>query len=174
MQHRKYNEIDDDTLNKVISAAYDDAGLKDRIMIYFLTKRNPQVKQLFNEYRNTSKKVKRIPLDKCPSSVTESLNITVAKENKALVIKPAYVFPVIILLVSILITILITQTKEEKKTFTKAEIELAEQQVKKSLTIVNKVFKKTENLIHEEVLPKRVGKPIQKSLSIINEVLIGG
>ena len=174
MQHRKYNEMDDIILNKIIAAAYNDAGLKDRIMIYFLTKRNPQAKRLFNEYRNTSKRVKRIPLEKCPDSVIESINITFTEKSKVMLFRPAYIFPVIILLVSILIAILITQSSEKEETYTKAEIELAEQQVKKSLAIVNKVFKKTENLINEEVLPKRVGRPIQKSISIINEVLIGG
>ena len=47
-------------------------------------------------------------------------------------------------------------------------------QVKTSLAILNKVFKKTENLIEDDILPKRVGKPVQKSFSIINQVLIGG
>jgi hypothetical protein len=174
MQDKKHYKIDENTLDKIIAAAYKDASLADRIKIYLLAKRNPEVKRIFNEYRNTSNKIKEIPLYECPDSVTESLTIKTSKEIKSPVIRPAYGFALAILIASTLIAILLNQNKEEEAAYTKAEIELAEQQVKESLAIVNKVFKKTENLIQEEILPKRVGKPIHKSLSIINEVLIGG
>jgi hypothetical protein len=170
----KKNKIDEETLDKIISVAYKDAGLIDRLKIYFLAKKNSEVKRIYNQYSNTALGVKKIPLDEVPDSIIESLQIKTVKVKKPFILKPAYIFATSFLVVSALVAVLLYQNKEEDQIYTKAEIELAEQQVKESLVIVNRIFKKTENLIQEEVLPKRIGKPIHKSLSIINEVLIGG
>ncbi len=172
--HDKGYKMDAKTLDKIIAAAYKDAGLIDRLKIYFLVKKDPEVKRIYNEYHYTANNIKKIPLEECPDSVIESIQIKTIKVNKSFILKPAYVFAISFLLVSALVAVLLYQNKEEEQVYSKAEIELAEKQVKESLAIVNRIFKKTENLIQEEILPKRVGKPIHKSLSIINEVLIGG
>ncbi|OGU76210.1 MAG: hypothetical protein A2V93_03290 [Ignavibacteria bacterium RBG_16_34_14] len=173
MQSNK-NKIDEETLDRIISAAYKDAGLIERLKIYFLAKKNAGVKSIYNEYRTNADRVKKIPPEECPDSVIESLKIKTMKENKFFILKPAYVFIISLIVISTFIAVLLYQNKEKKPTYSRAEIELAEKQVKESLAIVNRIFKRTESLIQEEVLPKRVGKPIHKSLSIINEVLIGG
>lgn len=102
------------------------------------------------------------------------MEVKTGKEKKSLIIKPAYAFAIIILFVSVLVFVLLNQNKEKEQVYSKAEVAHAEMQVKTSLAILNKVFKKTENLIEDDILPKRIGKPVQKSFSIINEVLIGG
>lgn len=172
--HDKEYKMDAKTLDKIISAAYKDAGLIDRLKIYFLAKKDPEVKRIYNEYRYTANNIKKILLEECPDSIIESIQIKTIKVNKSFILKPAYVFAISFLVVSALVAVLLYQNKKEEQVYSKAEIELAEKQVKESLAIVNRIFKKTENLIQEEILPKRVGKPIHKSLSIINEVLIGG
>lgn len=174
MQYSKPDNISEEMLNRIISAAYKDAPLIDRIRIFFLTKKNQEVKKLLKEYRRTVNNIKKVPLEECPDSVINSLDIKTKKESKSFVLKPAYIFAITVLVISTLAIVLLNQSEEKEHVYTKAEIELAEQQVKTSLAIVNRVFKKTEDLIQEDILPKRVGKPIHKSLSIINEVLIGG
>ncbi len=173
MQHKREN-IDERILEKIISVAYNDAGLLDKIKIHLLARKNPDVKKILEEYKRTAIKIKNIPLDECPDSVIESLRIQTRNENKSLFLKPAYIFAIITFIISTIIVVTLNQNNEEKPHYTKAEIELAEKQVKESLAIVNNVFKRTETLIQEEIFPKRIGKPIHKSLSIINEVLIGG
>lgn len=168
------DKIDEYILTKIIAAAYKDAGLIDRIKVYFLTKKNADIKRVYNEYRTTAKKIKNIQLEVCPDSIIELIKIKTKKEKRLFILKPVYPFAVTFFIVTILAAILIFKTKEEKTVYTKAEIELAEEQVKNSLAIVNKIFKKTGNLINDDVLPKRVGKPIHKSLTIINDVLTGG
>lgn len=174
MRNKKLSNIDEKTFDMIIAAAYKDAGLRDRIKVYFLVNKNPEAKRLYNEYRSTSDKVKRIPLDECPESITESLNIKTERKNKPLILKPAYIFAIAVIIVSTIVAILLNQNNGKEPVYTKAEIEQAEQQVKTSLAIVNRVFKKTEDLIEKDILPKRVARPLNKSLSIINEVLIGG
>jgi hypothetical protein len=173
MQDKKLNHIDEEILDKIIAAAYEDASLTDRIRIYFLAKKNPEINKLLYEYRETAGNVKKIPLEECPDSVTKSLEIKTG-EVKSFISKPAYAFAITLLVISTLVFVLLNQNKEKEQVYSKAEVEHAEQQVKTSLAILNKVFKKTEDLIREDILPKRVGKPVHKSLSIINEVLIGG
>ena len=174
MQDKKLNDISEEILDKIIAVAYKDASLKDRINIYFLAKKNPEVNRLLKEYKETASNVKKVPLEECPDSVIKSLEIKTGKEKKSFVIKPAYAFAIIVLFVSALVFVLTNQNKEKEPVYTKAEVAQAEMQVKTSLAILNKVFKKTENLIEDDILPKRVGKPVQKSFSIINQVLIGG
>ncbi len=167
------HKTDDETLDKIIAAAYKDANLIDRIKIYFITKQDDKVKKIFNEYRAAAKAVKQIPLDECPGSIIESIKVkTVKEKNSAL--KPVYMFAVSLIVVLSFIAVFWFQNKDTKRVYSTAEIELAEKQVKESFVIVNRVFKKTEKLIQNDILQKRVGKPVRQSLSIINEVLIGG
>ena len=173
MQAKKFI-ISEELLDKIISAAYKDATLIDRIKIYFLTKKYPEVKKIYNEYFKTAMNVKNIPLYKFPESSLREVELKTIRVNKSFYLKPSYAFAFSFLLIAGLVAVLFYQDKKEEPVYSKSEIELAEKQVKESLAIVNRIFKKTENLIQEEVLPKRVGKPIHKSLSIINEVLIGG
>ena len=83
-----------------------DASLKERISIYFLAKKNPEVKRLLTEYRETAGNVKKVPLEECPDSVIKSLEIKTGKEKKSFVIKPAYAFAIIVLVVSALVFVL--------------------------------------------------------------------
>ncbi|RPI73063.1 MAG: hypothetical protein EHM47_06855 [Ignavibacteriales bacterium] len=165
--------MNEELLNKIIAAAYKDAGLIDRIKIYFLAKKEPEVKKIFDEYRATASTIKNFPLERIPDSIVNSLKFETDRK-KPLVLKPAYIFAVSIVAVTITIAVILFQIKKDEPVYSQAEIEFAEEQVKTSLAIVNKIFKKTENLIQEEILPKRVGKPIHKSLTIINNVLTGG
>ena len=174
MQYRKSDNIDEEMLDRIIATAYKDASLAERIKVYFLTRKNPEIKKLFNEYREIADKVKKVPLEECPDSVIKSIELKTGNENISFKLRPAYIFAATVLVVSTLVAVLLYQNKEKETVYSKAEIELAEQQVKTSLAILNKVFKKTEDLIQKDILPKRVGKPLNKSLSIINEVLIGG
>ncbi len=174
MQDKNLNDISEEILDKIIAVAYKDASLKDRISIYFVAKKNPEVNRLLKEYKETAGNVKKVPLEECPDFVIKSLEIKTGKEKKSFVIKPAYAFAITILVISTLVFVLLNHNKEKEPVYTKAEVAQAEMQVKTSLAILNKVFKKTENLIEDDILPKRVGKPVQKSFSIINQVLIGG
>lgn len=69
MQDKKLNNIDEEILDKIIAVAYKDASLKDRIRIYLLAKKDPEVKKLLSEYRETAGNIKKVPLDECPDSV---------------------------------------------------------------------------------------------------------
>jgi hypothetical protein len=173
MQDKKLN-IDEEILDKIIAVAYKDASFKERISIYFLAKKNVEVKRLLNEYGETAGNVKKVPLEECPDPVIKSIELKTKKEKKSFIIKQAYAFAITIIVISTLVFVLLNQNKEKKPVYTKAEVAQAEMQVKTSLAILNRVFKKTENLIEDDILPKKVGEPIQKSFSIINQVLIGG
>ena len=172
MQYIK-NKMDEETLRKIIAAAYKDADWADRLKIYFLAKRDAEVKRIFNEYKTTAEVIRNIPLERMPDSVINSIKLESGKEN-FFALRPAFMVAVSLVVVTIAIAVILFQNKKDDPVYTKTEIELAEEQVKVSLAIVNKIFKKTENLMREEVFPKRVGEPIHKSLTIINDVLTGG
>ena len=58
--------------------------------------------------------------------------------------------------------------------YSKAEIELAQQQLGESVAIVSKVFTKAEQKLDKEILNKHVSKQLNKGLNLVNEYLIGG
>jgi len=168
------NKKDEDTLNKIISAAYKDAPLTDRLKVYLLARKNDEVKKIFDEYRITAGHIKKIKPDECPDYLIESVKAKVKPGEKIFILRPAFIFTAALLIITITVSLLVFHNKEEKPVYSKTEIELAEKQVKTSLVILNKIFKKTENMIQEDILLRRVGRPVHKSLTIINDVLIGG
>jgi lipopolysaccharide export LptBFGC system permease protein LptF len=58
--------------------------------------------------------------------------------------------------------------------YTKAEIELAENQLKQSLAIVGKVFTKAEKNFSEDILNKQLNKKLSKGYYLVNNILTGG
>ncbi len=58
--------------------------------------------------------------------------------------------------------------------YSKAEIELAEKQLKKSLAIVGKAFQNAENSFNKEVLKDQINKNLNRGYYLVNNILIGG
>ena len=111
MQDKKLNNIDENILDKIIAVAYKDASLKERISIYFLANKNPEVKKLLTEYNETAGNVRKVPLEECPDSVITSLEIKTGKEKKSFIIKPVYAFTIVVLFISALVFVLLDQNK---------------------------------------------------------------
>jgi len=145
--------------------------------------RYPEVEKMLSEYKLTAKSVHQIAQSELPESIISSIRQQIkGKQNSNLIGSIIYSFaskPLlsvsmagIIILVIISVLLFFNPTPEHK--YTKAEIELAQQQLGTSLAIVNKVFRKTEIKIDTEVLSKHVSKPLNKGLIFLNDYLIGG
>jgi len=79
---------------------------------------------------------------------------------------------VIILLLSALL--FFNQPQQPSKQYSKAEIELAQKQLSKSMAIVNRVFKNAEQQFDKKVVPNIINKNTDKGFNLINDLLIGG
>lgn len=188
MRENISNIIDEKLLDKIIAVAYGDAGLYDRLIVWMNSKNNPEIKKLLDEYKLTAFSVHSLDEKKLPEANLKSVYHKIGQGGKT---KPAVPFihslihsfnfskPLVssaaigVIIITIVSVLLFYNPQPEHK-YTKAEIELAQQQLGESLAIVNKVFQNTGKTLDAEVISKHVSKPLNKGLIYLNDYLIGG
>jgi hypothetical protein len=183
MQKNISNKIDDNLLDKIIAVAYSDAGFYDRMVVWINARRNPEIENLLAEYKLTAKSVHQLVETELPESTLSSVRQRTAGKFQTDFIgsiiysfasKPLLSASTVGIIIVVIVSILFFYNPPPENKYTKAEIELAQQQLGESLTIVNKVFQNTEMIIDVEVLSKHVSKPLNKGLIYLNDYLIGG
>ncbi|MCL5030191.1 MAG: hypothetical protein M1480_14365 [Bacteroidetes bacterium] len=175
------NPIDEKILEKIISTAYGDAGMIDKIRIYFYSLTKPEVKKLLNEYKQTANAIHSFNNLKCPEFITKTITKKVPNENREKAHRFAELFlrkPIIaaasFVIVAAIIGIIIYQNRPIEKTFSKVQAEIAERQVKQSLALIGQILKRNGNSLTEEIIIKQVTPPFHKSLETVNNLFKGG
>ncbi len=180
---KRSNLIDEKLIDSIICVAYGDADLADRLKVYFYSLKNPKVKELLREYKQTAGAVHSYKTLECPNDVVGSAKNRVRDVEKlkrrksyyfgALYARPLFAAVATLIIIAV-VSFFITKKQSEEKRYSKAEVVKAEEQVKQSLAIVGKVFRKTENRLTEDILEKQVTPPIKKGFDTINNLLNGG
>lgn len=176
MKHNKF-EITEQIENKIISAAYKDTGLFDRITVWSWTKKHEEAKALFDAYRATADEIKKVKEKECPEKLFDlndngkSFN-PLADLYTIIFSRPVLSIAVFVVIVSAVV-IGIVRNKTVEYEFTKAEIMEADKQAQQAFMIVGNIFKQTKSSIEIDVLGNKVGKPINKGFRIINNILKG-
>jgi hypothetical protein len=174
--------MNEDMKIKIISAAYGDCNIKDKISVWLLTRKEPDYKRLYDEYRKTALSVHRLNPERCPAEIVEAAFNKVNNESAllrtaaiaVLFSRPALVSAIsIALLATVIITFRATKNNDTAS-YTKQEVIEAEKQVKESLAIVSKVLNRTSKKIGEDILPRNVSKPIKQGIEIINQLFPKG
>ncbi|UCH66456.1 MAG: hypothetical protein JSW63_04830 [Ignavibacterium sp.] len=184
MQKNNSVKVEESLLNKIISVAYGDAGLIDRINIYRKARKDPFIKQLLNEYKKTAASVHSIKETELPASISSTVRENLGKNTNTnpvgsfiyswLFARPILSTGVAGILIIAICGILLFHKPAPEYTYTKVEIELAQKQLQESIAILNKVFRKAETELDTEVMPIHVGKQVNKSFNLLNDLLIGG
>jgi hypothetical protein len=178
------SEINEELVNRIISAAYGDAGLFEKIKIYFLAARNKEVKKLLNEYKQTASAVNNIQIDKCPDEIIEKIKSdSVNAEDNLLTLifnflnqlfhKPMYAAAIVLILVSAAVSLFLFNQKSENQ-ISNQQVAAAEEQVKQSIVFVNRIFERTAGRVENDVLKKQVVRPVHEGISTINNLFKGG
>jgi hypothetical protein len=183
MQENISNNIDEKLLDKIIAVAYGDAGLYDRMVVWIISKREPEIEKLLAEYKLTAKSVHQLVETELPESSLSSVRQRTAGKSQndfigsiiySFASKPLLSASTVGIIIVVIVSVLFFYNPPPEHKYTKAEIELAQQQLGESLAIVNKVFQNTEMKLDVEVLSKHVSKPLNKGLIYLNDYLIGG
>ena len=188
MREKNLNKIDEKLLEKIIAVAYSDAVWYDRMVVWINTMRDPEIKELLDEYKLTASLVHSLDEKKFPEANLKSVyhKIGQRKESNPAVpfiysfihsfnfSKPLVSSAAVGFIIITIVSVLLFYNPPPEQKYTKAEIELAQQQLGESLAIVNKVFHQTSKKIDTEVITKYVSKPLNKGLNLINDYLIGG
>ncbi len=177
-------DISEKLLNRIISVAYGDANLKDKIQIYFLASRNKEINRLLVEYKITTMAIGNLGKNDCPDEILENVKISTGiTENglfppvieflNKLIYKPLLTTAVVLILVGGIVLFMLFNDMNRDQ-YSEKQVRLAEKQVKQSLVLVNKIFNRTTNKLENDILKEQVAKPVHEGVSAINELFRGG
>jgi hypothetical protein len=187
MQVKESNKFDQKLIDRIIKVAYGDAGIIEWFYIRFRALTNSEINSLLKEYKNTATAVHNLKQEDVPKHIIEKVNnyTTFSNHKKPVVSvisyglftlwnKKAIPATVLEILIAIIISFLLLTEPVQTSKYSKAEIELAEKQLKQSLAIVGKAFQKAENDFSNEILNKQVNKNLNRGYYLVNNILIGG
>jgi hypothetical protein len=180
MSRKKSFEITDTLKSKIISSAYKDASLIDKISVWLLIRRCEEAKKIFDSYRSTANEVAKLAEDECPEFIIDSVKIErtffksgfVADLYSILFVRPIASLAVVIIVVSAIIFGTIRNRTVEYE-FTEAEVIKADKQARHAFAIVGNIFRETKQTLENDVLGDKVSKPLNKGLRIINNLFAG-
>jgi len=173
----KFNNLSQEYIDKIVLVAYGDGGFVDEIKIYLDARKNPELKKLLNEYRQTAKEVRSLKNE----IYTGQTNIKVQKKNnlieyfiKAFVRKPVFSAAFTLLLIGGISSYLILSNNSPNYNYTQTEVIKAERDLNESFSIINAYFNQTSNAIEINVIKEKINEPIEKSIKVLNNYLNGG
>jgi hypothetical protein len=183
MNRKKSFELTEELHNKIISAAYGEANLLDKLQVLRAVAKNPDVKKLYASYMWTAAEVKQIKEENFTNDFVSRLtqeNIPAAKKNNSfsydflaiVFARPIISSAVTIVLIASIAAALIFN-KPVQRSYNETEILQARDQAKYALSIVDNIFKQTNITLQKEILGDRVTKPIKESIGIVNNILKG-
>lgn len=174
----------EELLNKIISVAYGDSNIKDKISIYLLSLKNEEARKVLNEHKRIASATHNLELEECPDNVIEKVSASIKAEDlrsrsmfgdlySIFFRRPLLTGAVAGTIVLAVVSTFIFDRPEIKQQYTQQQIEQADSEVKYSLALVANVLNKTKKTIEKDVFQDRVNKPIKESLYIINDYLEG-
>ncbi len=183
MKHKKLSSLTDEQKNKIISAAYGNVSLWDKLIVGHLVSSNEEAKKLYLSYKQTAKEVRLLSEDECPAEILknvqrESIN-ALNKKNSFLfdLYSAAFSRPIIsaaatlVLTVSIVIALILNRPIQYN--YTQAQIINADRQTKEAFMIVGKILRDTRTTLQKEVLGEKVSKPLHQGIGIVNKLFEG-
>jgi predicted PurR-regulated permease PerM len=186
MRAKESNKLDQKLINKIIRVAYGDAGIVDQIYIRLKASSNEKIKELLEEYKQTANAVHTIKQENVPDQIIKSVkNYATSEQKNYSSSKLSYLISLIFrkkvipaaalaTILVIIISFLLFRNPTPTQKYSKAEIELAEKQFRKSLAIVGEAFDKAEKDFSNEIINKQVNKNLNKGYSLVNNILTGG
>lgn len=181
MKDKKFFEISAELMDRIISAAYSDAGFFEKLKIHKLAEEQPEVRELLDEYRNTAKSVHSIKPDECPETVVNSIKAVPKIENKpssflfdiyTVVFSRLAVSAIAVVILAAIVVISVSIDNGSYNGYTRAEIEQANLQTRQALALVSNIFSKTGNSLKNNILRNKVSKPINNGMSTVNNLFI--
>ena len=167
-------KISEEYLDKIISVAYGDSGVTDKLKLYFDASKNPDIKKLLNEYRGTAREVHLLPREEYDGKqVTNKTNIPDRFLNYVYQFfrRPILAAMAVMLISGVVGYVIISNSNNSTGEYTRAELILAKKQAKESFAIVASIMNKTEDKLKKEVFYEKINKPVNKTMAILNTYL---
>jgi hypothetical protein len=180
MRHKKFYELNEEMIDKIISVAYDDASLRERIFVYRAAASDEKVKELLVSYRSTAKEVRQINEEEFPDELLQEGKLANLPTNKIknyflndlvyiVFTRPLAAASACLILITVIITAIALNRPVEYK-YTDVEIRIADKQARYALAIVGKIFDQTKITLKNEIFQDKIGRPIKESFGIVNKL----
>ena len=169
--------------NKIVSVAYGEGSILDKVRIRYLAAKDNEIKKIFLASQNIAKAVRNLDEEQFPEEILKKV------EGKTILLKSTGSFflndfisillakPLVSTVTAILVVTTITlsllMNKPSDTVFSRDEIVNADKQARYALAIVNKIFTQTNSTLKEEVLTNRVSKPFNDGYNFINNLIEG-
>jgi cytochrome c1 len=177
--------MNDKLIEKIISTAYGDAGLIDKLHIYILSLRNREVRELLNEYRSTARAVHSAKEEELPEDKTEMLYALAGGRRRT---KTAFLFDILSIftakpvvasvtafaVMALVITTMFVKNPQPETVYSDEEIINAAAQTKQVFQILNEAFDHAKVVVEDKVLKENVAKPINESYKKITRIIKEG
>lgn len=185
MSRKKSFELDEKLLNKIISVAYGDSSVRDKLIVMRAAKQNEQVRNLLTSYKQTAAEVKQIREEVCPEDLIKKIDqnkLPAAKSSNGFLFdfySIVFARPVIsaattfVLVAAIIIALFVNKPVQYNYKYSEAQIIDADKQARQAFAIVGKFFKETQVTLQNEILKDRVAQPINKGIGIVNNLFKG-
>ena len=183
MKLKKSYNISENLYNKIISVAYGEGSVIDKMKIFYLASRDEQIKKTHDDYRTIANAVHNLEEDLFPNELLKKVERkTVALKDSGgsflndflsiLITRPLVSTATTIVVVAAVVTTLVFNRVPETN-YTNDEIIKADREARYALAIVNKIFTQTNSTLKEDVLTNKVSKPFNDSYNFINNLLEG-
>ncbi|MEN8191374.1 MAG: hypothetical protein ABFS12_01075 [Bacteroidota bacterium] len=177
MNYKKSSEVSEEILDKIISVAYGNASIVDRILVRRLIKKDSQLQKMFEEYQLTANAVHSIKLEeyKTPKkSVVMKSNrkgSTLMEEIYSIFLGRPIVYSTAITVLFVAIMFSVFSNREiSYNGYTLAEVEKANRESKLALSIVADIFDDTGKILKTDILYNEVSKPINEGINTVNKL----
>lgn len=178
----KSSEMDENLINRIISAAYKDSSVWQRLLIMWKAERDPKVKELYLEYKRTAGMLHRYKEEPCPESlIRRAEELTIHEENRshsflldlyeALFSKPVWSAAMLAVIVSVISVSIYLRQNEQPRPYSQKEIAAANEQASMVLKMVGNILSRTKSTVMNEILPEKVSRPINKSLTVVKNLI---
>lgn len=185
MKAKKYFNLNDEFVDKIISVAYRDATFVERIKVMRAASQNEEVRKLLESYKETADNVKQLHEEDFSEEMIKNPELKRLLSSKksigflsdlysVIFARPVIsIATTIILVATIVFTILSNRPVQYNYKYSESEIIKADLHARQALSIIGKIFKETQETLENEILNKRVSKPINNGIGIINNLFEG-
>jgi hypothetical protein len=167
--------ISEEYLDRIICVAYGDAGFLDRIKIYLDARRDPEIKKILAEYRESAKKVHLISPEEyngiVPVMKKRNINNWLLNYLYLFFKKPLISAAAVLMIIGGIAGYLIINANHSTPKYTEQELRIADQQAKESFALVASIFDRTKNELKNKIFNEKVNKPINKGLTLVYKYL---
>jgi len=172
----------------IISAAFNDGKLHEILKTYFHIRYCKHCSALFKEYKDAAKAIHNLPVLNCPDELIHKTEKIIGKSG---INTPSFILDVaaiftrvrfrtiaasVVLVVCITIGLFLLRDRKEVKPlqYSNEEINKANYQAQQALAFVGKILNGTQAKLKDEVIPKHIAKPLEKSITAINNLFESG